>query len=481
MANTPSLDYEKMDALSMAEAVQQGQVSSIELVDEAISRIEKHNEQLNVVTYKAYDRAREQAKVASKDGTFSGVPFLIKDMVTAWEGNPMTWSCPYFKDLVLPFDMVLTSRVRRSGLIPIGNTHCPELGWSLSSESATHGATHNPWEDGISAGGSSGGSAAAVAARITPIADASDAAGSIRVPAAFNGLVGLKPSRGRITLSPNGVDLFCGGAQVHCVSRTVRDSAAFLDVTAGGLPGEPYLLPQPTTSFQESTSTDPGPLKVAFTLASPDGATPHPDVQSAIQETVKLMETRSHQIAEFDMTLDFAPVWRHYTDVIAVQTAALFDSMAPMIGHSVTEAEVSPVIWNMMQHARSIDAVTYNNDVETLRLAAIDISTQLHDFDVFVCPVLNILPPPLGRWSMDDPDLHHYNDKKMMPDCVHTAPFNISGLPAMSVPVGISADGLPIGVQLVARRGQEATLFQVAAQLEEETKWHERKPPIVNN
>ncbi len=477
MSGILGTSYEDYDALGLAALVRRGEVRPLELLDEAIDRIERHNPRLNAVVSKAYDRAREQAEICRKDGVFAGVPFLIKDMVTAWEGNPMTWSCPYFKDLVLPFDMVLTRRLRESGLLPVGNTHCPELGWSLSSESALYGVTQNPWKHGVSAGGSSGGSAAAVTARMTPIADASDAAGSIRVPAAFNGLVGLKPSRGRITLSPNGVDLFCGGAQVHCVSRTVRDSAAFLDVTCGGLTGEPYVLPKPETSFLDSTAIEAKNLKIGFTLSSPDGASQHGEVSAAIEKTLKLLESSSRDVQEFDLKLDFAEVWQQYTDVIAVQTAALFGNMAPLVGREVTQADVSPTIWSMLRYADTINGEQHSNDVEGLRKAAIEIATLLCEFDVFVCPVLNIPPPPLGRWSMDDPDIHHYNTAKMMPDCVFTAPFNIAGLPAMSVPVHMSADGLPVGVQLVARHGDEASLFQVASQLEQIEQWQNRRPP----
>ncbi len=471
-------EYDKYDALGLSELVKLGEVSAVELVNEAINRIESYNEQLNAVVFQDFEKALELAEKCSPEGVFSGVPFLIKDMVTSWEGNPMTWSCLYFKDLVSPQDMVLTSRLRSSGLVPLGNTHVPEVGWSLSSESEMYGVTHNPWRDDVTAGGSSGGSGAAVAARMVPIADASDAAGSIRVPASNNGLVGLKPSRGRITLAFNAVDLFCGGALIHCVSRTVRDSAAFLDVTCGGIQGEPYVLPKPEVTFLDAMNKAPDKLRIGFTLSSPDGKPLHEEVQSAVRKTARAFQSFGYNVEEYDLKFDFPKAWQHYCHVVAVDTAGLFAGMKPIVGHAVTEQEVSPTLWSMLQQAQGLDAVQYSADVDAVRLSSVEIAGELQQFDVFVCPVLNNPPRPLGHWNMAEPDIDRYN-QNMMPDCVFTAPFNISGLPAMSVPFHMTEDGLPIGVQLVGRYGDEVTLFQVASQLESIEKWYERSPLLI--
>jgi amidase len=472
-------EYDKFDALGLADLVKRREVTAAELVNESIRRIELYNEDLNAVVSHDFERALTEAKLCPSTGVFSGVPFLVKDMVTSWKENPMSWSCPYFKDLVSPADMVLTSRLRSSGLIPIGNTHVPELGWSLSSESEMYGVTHNPWHQDVTAGGSSGGSAAAVAARMVPIADASDAAGSIRVPASNNGLVGLKPSRGRITLSPNTVDLFCGGAQVHCVSRTVRDSAAFLDVTCGGLQGEPYLLPDPSTSFLNSIHNTPSRLRVGFTLSSPSGEPLHNEVKKSIEKTVRVLEALGYEVEEYDLKFDFAKMWSNYCDVVAVHTAALFDSMAPVVGHAVSEKEVSPTIWSMLQKANEIGSVKHAEDVDGVRLASVEIAEELHALDIFICPVMTNPPRKLGHWNMNEPDIDHYNEN-MMWDCAFTAPFNVSGQPAISVPMHWTDDGLPVGVQLVGRHGDEALLFQLAAQLELQEKWHQRAPKLLS-
>ena len=471
------LEYDQYDALGLAALVKRGEVSAVELVEAAINRIELYNRQLNAVVFKDFERALVLAGKCSSQGIFAGVPFLIKDMVTAWQGNPMTWSCAYFKDLISPQDMVLTARLRSAGLVPLGNTHVPEIGWSLSSESSMYGVTHNPWRADVTAGGSSGGSGAAVAARMVPIADASDAAGSIRVPASNNGLVGLKPSRGRTTLAPNAVDLFCGGAAVHCVARTVRDSAAFLDVTCGGIEGEPYVLSKPEISFLDAANKAPGQLRIGFTLSSPDGEPLHAEVQSAVKKTVQALQACGHELEEYDLQFDFPNTWQHYCNLVAVHTAALFADMQPVIGHAVTEQEVSPTLWSMLQQAQGLNALQHAADINAVRLSSVEITGELRPFDVFVCPVLNNPPRPLGHWSMTECSIDRYN-RNMMPDCVFTAPFNVAGLPAMSVPVHMSADGLPIGVQLVARHADEITLFQVAGQLESIEKWHQRGPAL---
>lgn len=479
--STDAVDsYRQCDALALAAMVKSGEATPVELTEIAIGLIETHNPSLNAVVYKDFDRALDRARRCSKEGMFAGVPFLIKDMATSWQDNPMSWSCPYLKDLVAPKDMLLTSRVRASGVIPLGNTHVPEVGWCLSSESKMYGATRNPWKEGISAGGSSGGSAAAVAVRAVPIADAGDAAGSIRVPAAYNGLIGLKPSRGRISFGPDQVDLFFGGGQLHCVSRTVRDSAAFLDVTSGTLPGEPYNQSAPDTSFLDSVRRDVERLRVGFSLSAPDGAPLHKAVSEAVEHTVAQLASLEHDPDEHDLVFDWSVAWKSYTDIIAVEMTGMFDHFAPIVGRPVTEGDVTPMIWSMLQYGRSLSALEYAHSIANVRAATVAISSQLDQFDVWVSPVVTTPPRPLGHLDMQEPDVHKYNEK-MGADCVFTAPFNFSGLPAMSVPMGMSDGGLPIGVQLVARHGDEATLFAVAAQLESLEGWDKKAPPAVHS
>ena len=470
-------EYDNHDALGLAELVRNKEVAPLELVEEAISRIEELNPILNAVIYKAYDRARDAASTSIPKGLFQGVPFLIKDMVTSWKDNPMTWSCPYFKNLVSPADMIMTGRMRKSGLIPLGNTHVPPLGWSLSSESAMYGVTKNPWNLGVSAGGSSGGSGSAVASRMVPIADASDAAGSIRVPASYNGLVGLKPSRGRVTLGPDNCDFFYGGAQVLCVSRTVRDTAAFLDVVAGSLPGEPYSLPLPAELYLDGCQKEPGKLRVAFTTTAPDGFKVSKEVTNAIDITSKLLESQGHHVEEHNLTIDFNQAWEDYCDVVSVQNASIFNAFAPIFGE-VGKDDVAPTIWGQIQKGRQITGIKHSDQVENLRRISRQMAADIQDYDALICPVLTHPPRPLGWWDMSEPNIDKYNEK-MKPDCLFTVPFNISGMPAISLPVHHSLDNLPVGVQLVANIGEESTLLKLSRQLEQMVGWSERKAEVT--
>ncbi|MCH8184133.1 MAG: amidase [Proteobacteria bacterium] len=468
-------DFGTYDALGLAALVKAGEVTPLELVEETIRRIEAVNPQLNAVIYKNYDDARGRAGAGVPDGAFQGVPYMMKELATMWEGVPQTNSSAYFKDFVAPFDSEIVTRLKRAGFILVGKTNAPEFGWALTTEPEMYGRTHNPWREDISPGGSSGGSAAAVAARILPLAEASDAAGSIRGPASICGLVGLKPSRGRATLAPN-ADFFYGAAHFLCVSRTVRDTAAFLDVTSGELPGDPYHTPPPERPWLEEVGADPGRLRVGFTVSAPHDRPVHAEAAAAVRGTAALLENLGHQVEEHDMTLDADAAWRTFTRITAVQTAMVYGGAAQFIGHEATADEVSPTMHAIIERGKSLSAVEHSGDVEQYRLVAREIATDLASYDVFLTPTLTQPPRPFGYWDMSEPDIDVYNAK--WTDAVFLYLFNISGQPAISLPMHWSADGLPIGVQLVGRPCGEATLIRVAAQLESARPWIGKRPPI---
>ena len=468
-------DFGSYDALGLSALVKAGEVTPLELVEEAIRRIEAVNPQLNAVIYKNYDDARERAGADVPDGPFQGVPYLIKELATMWEGIPQTNSSAYCKDFVAPYDHEVVARLKRSGFVLVGKTNAPEFGWALTTEPEMYGRTNNPWAEGISPGGSSGGSAAAVAARILPLAEASDAAGSIRGPASICGLVGLKPSRGRATLAP-GADFFYGAAHFLCVSRTVRDTAAFLDVTSGELPGDPYNTPPPDRPWLEEVGADPGHLRVGFTTSAPHGRPVHDEAAAAVRNTAKLLENLGHDVEEHDMAVDADAAWRNYTRITAVQTAMVYGGAAPFIGHEVTADEVSPTMHAIIERGKSLSGVEHSGDVEQYRIFSREIVTDLAPYDLFLTPALTQPPRPFGYWDMSEPDIDVYNAK--WTDAVYLYLFNISGQPAMSLPMHWSADGLPIGVQLVGRPCDEATLIRVAGQLESAQPWITRRPPI---
>lgn len=472
--------FEKEDGLGLGELVRKGELLPVELVDESIRRIEKLNPTLNAVIHKSYDAAREIAKGPLPEGPFKGVPYLLKELATMWEGQPTTNSCPYLKDFVSPLDLEIVTRVKNAGFILVGKSNAPEFGWALTTEPDMYGPTLNPWKEGISAGGSSGGSAVAVTTGMVPIAEASDGAGSIRVPASKNGIVGLKPSRGTSTFAPVWADYWHGAAQFLCVSRTVRDTAAYLDSVYGTLPGDSFAAPHREAGFfLQQTKKNPGKLRIGFTTTSPDGIPLDPETIAAVQNTVKLLADLGHDVEEHDLTFDAIDLWRTYTRMTAVVTADNFDVLKQFVGHEVTEEEVSPVLWSMINYGRGLKAPQHANDIEVLKMASRTIASDLATYDVYLTATLPQLPRPLGYYDMNMHDHLAYNEI-MMKDAVYMFPFNISGQPAMNVPMHWTPEGIPVGVQLVGRNNDEAMLISLAAQLEEAKPWRQIRPPVTS-
>ncbi|QEX18645.1 amidase [Hypericibacter terrae] len=470
-------DYDNFDALGLGELVRRHEVTPRELVDTAIARIERLDGKLNAVTIRNFEAARAEAERPLSGAPFDGVPFLAKDLSTSWKGMPSTNSCRYFADYVSPSDSEVVRRTRAAGFINLGKTNVPEFGWCLSTEPPLRGVTHNPWDETRVAGGSSGGSAAAVAAGILPLADASDGAGSIRVPAAVNGLVGLKPSRGRMTFAPDYVDFWYGGALFFCVSRTVRDSAAMLDAVKGSLPGEPYQTPSPERSYLDEVTAGGRGLRIGFSTFNARGDRNAAEVVASVENTARLCETLGHHVQEFKFDYNFGTAWRAYTAIISVQTAMGFQGFATMIGRKVTQDDLTNVIWTSIEKGRSISGVQHSLDIETVRIASREIAMLTSPYDVVILPSLPQGTRPLGFYDMSL-DVTTYNDTCMGEDNVYMAPFNISGQPAMTLPLAETAAGLPIGVQLVGRPADESTLFRLAGQLEIARPWAHRRPPI---
>ena len=327
--------YGSLDGVGLAALVKSGEVSPSEVLEEAIRRAEAVNGTLNFLTYKAYEEGREMAAdPALPDGPFKGVPWLVKEIATDWTGLQNTNACPYFKDIVSTSDNEQVKRVKKAGFVLLGKSNSPEAGWALSTEPKMYGPTVNPWDTTRTPGGSSGGSAAAVAARVLPLAEASDGGGSIRTPACHSGLVGLKPARGRITMAP-GADFWYGGVTFLCVSRSVRDTAAFFDTVGGPLPGDPYYAVMPETPYLDEIGKDPGSLSIAMVTASPEGCTPvDAEVREGIENTGKLLESLGHRVTPETAPYDFWPLYDCYMRIGAVVTAAWFDGSAELVGHT---------------------------------------------------------------------------------------------------------------------------------------------------
>lgn len=467
--------YADSDALGLAALVKKGEVSPAETVEAAVTLIERLNPKLNAVIHKLYDMGRKDAEATDRDAPFAGVPFLLKELASSWKGAPLTNSSAYLKDVIADSDSEPTRRIKAAGMLLVGKSNAPENGWSISTEPKLYGVTKNPWKEGVTAGGSSGGTASAVASRMVPIAEASDGAGSIRVPASCCGIVGLKPSRGRISLAPAG-DFWYGGAYFFACTRTVRDTAAYLDAMAGYLPGEPYTPPAPEKSWLELAQRAPKKLRVGFTVKPPNGTAIDPEVKAAVLATVKTLEGLGHSVEEHDMALDGTAAWKLYTHMTPVETAALFDWLAGLLGRPVTPNDVEPLTWAVIERGRSISGVEHANDIGQLRQLGRAVATDLDPYDIYVTPTLTRPPRPLGYYDMSMTDLDAYND--LWTDSVFMFPFNFSGLPAISLPLGWSGDGVPLGVQLVGRYGDEATVLAASTQLEQAMPWKDRKPAI---
>ncbi|WP_226781202.1 amidase [Oceaniglobus trochenteri] len=470
--------YKETDGVGLAALVRQREVSAVELAETAIALVEDLNPKLNAVIHRTDDIALAAARATDAgDGAapLAGVPFLLKELASSWAGVPLTNSSAFLKDVVADADSGPVKRIKAAGLSLIGKSNAPENGWSIATEPKLYGATVNPWDASVTPGGSSGGSAAAVAAGIVPIAEASDGAGSIRVPASCCGLVGLKPSRGRVSLAPF-VDYWCGGAYFLCVSRTVRDTATYLDALSGGLPGEPYTPPEPGEAYASLIARPPRPLRVAVITEAPHGRAVDADVAAAVRATGRTLEAQGHHVEPYAMKLDFDALWRTYTDMTCVETAGMYGALAGLVGHEVREDEVEPITWAIIQRGRATDAIAHAGRIEQLRQAGRDIATELAPYDIVLTPTLTQPPRPVGYYDMSMTDLDAYN--ALWTDAAFTFPFNISGQPAMSLPLGQTGSGLPVGVQLIGRYGHEQDILQAAALLETEMPWRHRRPGV---
>ena len=479
MAGSIGTIFDSNDATGLGELVRAGEVSPAELAEEAIRRIEAHNPALNAVCLKTYELARKTAQdPALPDGPFKGVPFLLKDLGTLWAGVPTTNACPYFKNFVATDDMEYVRRIKRLGVVLVGKSNSPELGWCIATEPALYGKTSNPWNTAHGPGGSSGGSASAVAARLVPLADGSDGGGSIRIPASHCGLVGLKPSRGRVTLAPHYADFWYGAAVFLCLSRSVRDTAHYLDGVAGRWPGDPYYTRTSHRRYASVVERAPGRLRIAFTTKAPGGYEVHPEIVEAVKKTAKLCEELGHRVEERDIDLDYSLFWKTFTRVCAVKNATGFADVAPFFGHEVRENEVSPAIWAQIQDGRAISGIQHSQDVDTMRLLGRKIVEQTTVADVHLMPVIRHPPRKHGYYDMYNLDPKTFNEERLRPDVAFTAPFNVSGQPSIALPLHQSMGGLPIGMQFVGGESDEATLLALAGQIERATPWRHRLPPI---
>jgi len=478
------------DATGLAGLVRAGEVTPLELVEAAIARIEAVDPQLNAVIHPRFERARDEAARIpagrASAAPFAGVPFLVKDVVCHQAGEPFHEGMRFLRDRQwrADRDSYLAARFRAAGLVTVGRTNSPELGILPTTEPAAYGATRNPWDRARSPGGSSGGSAAAVAARLVPAAHANDGGGSIRIPASACGLVGLKPSRGRTSLGPNGSFTALVVCE-HVVCHTVRDCAGLLDAIAGPMPGDLYVAPPPARPYREEVGAPPGRLRIGLMTTAPGRlAAVHPDCVTAAEEAAQVLETEGHDVEVAHPPALDQPDWApHFMSLWSAGVALGLDGWSSRTGAPIGPDDVEPLTWALAELARALPTPALLRSLDWLLQATRLVAGwwQPPDggrgFDLLVTPTLAEPPVLLGTFDSppDNPLGGFFRAAAFTP---FTPPFNVTGQPAISLPLGWTADGLPLGVQLVAASGREDVLLRVAAELEHDNPWANRRPPI---
>ena len=477
-------EYAAFDALGLAELVRTGEVSSKELLDEAVSRAQAAQAELNCFSALYPDLAEAQIASVPKEGPFAGVPFLTKDLAVAIQGAPLTNGSVSWKGHVAERDSVLTERYRKAGLVMFGQTTSPEFGLTTTTESTLYGQTRNPWDVTRTSGGSSGGASAAVAAGVVPLAQASDGGGSIRIPAACTGLFGMKPSRGRTPMGPLQTENWNGMSTVHAVSQTVRDNAALLDASHGRETGSRYVAPAPEGTYLQAVTRDPKPLKIALWRTAPNGTEMSAEAREGAESTARLLEGLGHEIVEAAPSLDGDALGKAALFTISANVAAAIDARSAMLGREVREDELEPITFAMAGLGRTVPMVELARANNLFNLTAIQFEQFLddHGIDVILTPTIFRAPDPLGVLALTaDPDRMSEAVASFAPLCPL---FNQIGAPAMSVPLhwtdptDTAPQGLPIGMMFGGRCGSEELLFSLAGQLERAKPWIDRCPPV---
>jgi len=470
-------DYAAYDGVGLAELVGKHAVTPAELVEAAIARIERHDGKLNAVVYKAYDEARRAAAADLPPGPFRGVPFLIKDLGPRVAGWPNSYGSRFARDVVDDADSGLTARYRAAGVVLLGKTNAPEFGITGTTEGAHLGACRSPWNTDHIAGGSSGGTAAAVAAGIVPMAHGNDGLGSIRIPAACCGLVGLKPTRDRVPNLPDGFDYAIGLVNEHVLTRTVRDTAVMLDATGVPEPGTPYATPPRAGPYADEVGRAPGRLRIAWPPEASPNRPLHPEVQATLERIAGVLKALGHEVIERPLDVDFRALYAAWAPMSGANFAAGVRRLTERVGREPEPDDFEPLTWANLRGGRRVTGEAAMWGMQELRALNRKTVAWFEDVDAYLSPVMTAPPPKIGWLDPVALEPREANRRAAML-YPYTPVFNMSGQPSISLPLGQSSDGLPIGMMFTARYGDEATLIRLAAQLEKECPWKDRRPPI---
>ncbi|QGP80366.1 amidase [Sphingobium sp. CAP-1] len=466
------------DAMGLAELVRKKQVSAGELLASAIAKAEVLNPRFNFLAQKHYDYGRAAIARGLPQGPFSGVPWLLKDLNTYVAGLPTENGSRFFRGYKPEVTSELVRRIEKAGFVIFGKTTVPELGLSGTTENKLTGDTRNPWNPAHITGGSSGGAAAAVAAGVLPAAHATDGGGSIRIPASCCGLFGLKPSRGRVPMGPPRTEGWGGLSVHHAVTRSVRDSAAILDATHGVEPGSRYGAPTPADSFLAQVGKAPGRLRVALMLTPASGSSVDPECVEAARAAARLCESLGHHVEEAAPRLDMAALGAASFVLIASNVAADMLDRARATGQAIGPDVLEPITLGFVAYGQKTSGMDVARANSALQAGALAMAQFMASYDVILSPTLAAPPLELGRINLTpDTDFAHWGER-----AATFSPFtqiaNLTGQPAMSVPLGMAKNGLPIGVMFMGRYGDEATLLRLAAQLEMAAPWKNRQPQV---
>ena len=489
--------YVSTDAVGLAGLIRAGEIHPREAVTAAMAQIEAHDTTLNAVTWRRYDRALREAELPLRDSPLAGVPFLIKDMGQALAGAPNTMGSKMRRYVVAGHDSALVARYKAAGLLIVGQTSAPEFGAAVDTKPELHGVTKNPWDVERSPGGSSGGAAAAAAARYVPIAHASDGGGSIRIPASVCGLFGLKPTRGRTPKGPDTAEGWFGMSIDHAVGHSVRDSAALLDVSQGPDPGAPYFAPPPARPYLDETTTPPGKLRIAVSTGAMLADQMDPECVMAVERTAELLEELGHEVTFASPRVDADSLREAMSLMVAADTAAAISAASEAAGQPPKEDLFERAMWVIGLVGERLSARDLAQALALVKNVGRVVAPFFDDHDVLVESTLARPPWKLDELDPSPADRRAMSLVKRLPggriartavravaaDSLNVLPntplWNATGQPSMSVPLHW-ADGLPVGLQFTARYADEATLFRLAAQLEEARPWADRLPPLLS-